>query len=70
MPRMYRKGDVAELDVPALAWVGPDMRGSPRAGFCGLAVPSRQPRAPALHRAHRYGAGARIACPGKGRELP
>ena len=23
-------------------------------GFCGLAVPSRQPRAPALHRAHRY----------------
>ncbi len=37
-----------QLGVAALAWVGPDMRGSPRAGFCGLAVPSRQPRAPAL----------------------
>lgn len=27
-----------QLEVAALAWVGPDMRGSTRAGFCGLAV--------------------------------
>jgi hypothetical protein len=43
---------------------GRNMRGSPRAGFCGLAVPSRQPRAPARQRVRRW-AGARIACPGE-----
>ena len=32
----------------ALAWIGVEMRESPRAGLCGLAVPSRHTRAPAL----------------------